>query len=103
MLFKPEHREKILNRKKTATRRMWKRRMAKVGGIYKCKLAMMKKDYFAKIRVVSIYEQELKDMSKEDARKEGYDTLEEFKNVWIKINGRWVPDWKPTVIEFELV
>lgn len=40
MLFKKEHKEMILNGTKTATRRVWKKPMVKVGGIYKCKLKM---------------------------------------------------------------
>ena len=49
MLFKKEHKEMILSGTKTQTRRIWKRPMVKVGGIYKAKLKMMSKDYFAKI------------------------------------------------------
>jgi len=41
MLFKPEHKEMILNGTKTATRRVWKKPMVKVGGIYKAKTKML--------------------------------------------------------------
>jgi len=103
MLFKPEHKQMILEGKKTATRRAWKRPMVKVGGIYKCKLKMLSKEYFAKIKVTELYEQELGEMTDEDAEKEGYKDVEDFRNIWIKINGSWYGDRVVYVIEFKLV
>ena len=103
MLFKLEHKEMILNGTKTATRRIWKRPMVKEGGIYKCKLKMLSKDYFAKIRVVSFYKEDLCDMDDSDARKEGYETLGAFIDIWRKINGSWDSNQKVSVIEFEVV
>ena len=41
MLFRPEHKQMILDGTKTATRRVWKKPMVKVGGIYKAKLKML--------------------------------------------------------------
>ncbi len=103
MLFKPEHKEMILNGTKTATRRNWKRPMVKVGGIYKCKLKMLSKEYFAKIKVVKLYEEELGAMTDEDANKEGYEDVEEFRKIWIKINGHWYNEMVVEVIEFEVI
>jgi len=100
MLFKPEHKDMILKGKKTATRRVWKKRMVKEGGVYKCKLKMLSKDYFAKIVVMEVYEEQLKDMDDEDAKSEGYKNMEAFKEIWIKINGSWNPKQEVTVIRF---
>jgi len=103
MLFKPEHKEMILKGTKTATRRSWKKPMVKVGGIYKCKLKMLSKEYFAKIRVIKLYKQCLGDMEYQDSKKEGYKSLREFYNIWIKINGEWNPNLEVYVIEFKLL
>lgn len=103
MLFKPEHKQMILNGTKTATRRVWKKPMVKVGGIYKAKLKMLSKDYFAKIKVTQFYTQRLRKMNESDCRKEGYNSLGEFVDIWIKINGKWNPDLFVDVIEFEVV
>lgn len=103
MLFKPEHKDMILNGTKTATRRDWKRPMVKVGGIYKAKLKMLSKDYFAKIKVTKLFKQRLREITIEDVRKEGYKTLWEFKKIWIKINNSWNSFDEVDVIEFEVV
>ncbi len=103
MLFKPEHKKMILNGTKTATRRVWKKPMVKVGGIYKAKLKMLSKEYFAKIKVTKLFKQTLVDMTYDDIKKEGYNTLTEFAQVWVKINGHMNTDTEVDVIEFELV
>jgi len=105
MLFKPEHKDMILKGTKTATRRAWKKPMVKVGGIYKAKLQMLSKDYFAKIKVTKIFEQSLVDMTYEDSKKEGYENFDDFIAIWKKINGEdsWNGDNVVTVIEFEVV
>lgn len=103
MLFKSEHKAMILNGTKTATRRDWKRPMVKVGGVYKAKLKMLSKEYFAKIKVTKLFQQPLYRMTREDANKEGYEELSDFKDIWIKINKSWNPDLIVDVIEFELV
>ena len=102
MLFKPEHKYLILDGTKTVTRRVWKKPMVKVGGIYKCKLKMLSKDYFAKIKVTKLYKQKLGMMNIEDCKKEGY-TPTNFVKVWEKINGSWTPDLEVYVIEFEVI
>ena len=86
MLFKPEHKKLILEGKKTATRRVWEKPMVKVGGIYKAKLKMLSKDYFAKIKVTKLFKQKLWEMTSEDARKEGYNNIVDFERIWIEIH-----------------
>ena len=103
MLFKPEHKYLILDGKKTVTRRVWKKPMVKIGGIYKCKLKMLSKDYFAKIKVTKFFKQRLGDMNQEDVLKEGYKWNYEFMDIWKKINGIYDPVLEVDVIEFEVV
>ena len=93
----------ILNGTKTATRRVWKKPMVKVGGIYKAKLKMLSKDYFAKIKVTKVYKQRIGSMFLEDYQKEGYTSRGKFIDVWVKINGSWREDLVVDVIEFEVV
>ncbi len=103
MIFKPEHKKMILDGNKTATRRIWKKPMVKVGGVYKAKLKMLSTDYFAKIKVKKLYKQRLCDMTDKDANKEGYDTVTAFKHIWIEINSSWDDNCVVDVIEFEII
>ena len=103
MLFKPEHKEMILQGTKTVTRRSWKKPMVKVDGIYKAKLQMLSKEYFAKIKVTKLYKQKLKNIMVRDIEKEGYSSLDEFVDIWKKINKSWDGNTEVYVIEFEVV
>ena len=102
MLFKPEHVKLIETDFKTATRRIWKRPHAKVGGSYPVQTRMFqpKKECLYFIRPIKIYRQRLGDMTEKDADKEGGYTLDEFKDVWIEINKKWDDDLEVTVIEW---
>ncbi len=110
MLFKPEHVEMIKNGTKTQTRRNWKRRMVKVydpehperGGIYKVKTQMLSKDHHCKIRVTDVRREMLYGLTLEDAKKEGYNSIEEYEKVWEEINGSFDNIWV-YVVDFELV
>ena len=106
MLFKPEHKDMILNGTKTATRRNWKKPMVKVGGVYKCKTKLFSKDYFALIKVTKLYKQQIIDMSFDDVKKEGYKTIEEFEEVFKRVNkikGYLDTDIELDVVEFRLI
>lgn len=103
MLFKKQHMEMILSGKKTQTRRAWKKPMAKVGGIYMCKLQMLSKEYFAKIKVLKMWKEYIDDCSEEDAIKEGYGCRDEFLKVFEEINPKFLQGSLIWVIEFELV
>lgn len=102
MLFKQKHKELILNGTKTATRRIWKKPMVKVGGIYKCKTKMLSKEYFAKIEVIKLYLQKLGKVMTEDAKKEGYKSIVDFYRVFEEINGMINMNQIVYVIEFKL-
>ena len=67
----------------------------------------MRTSWFGKpegyIRIIRKFRQRLGDISLEDVRKEGYGSLEEFKQAWIEINGSWDPDLVVIVYEFVLL
>ena len=101
LIFKRDHIEQILQGIKTQTRRMHKRPL-KAGRIYD-----IKKDWYhstgIKIKIIKAYAQRLDDISKEEALAEGGYTVEEFKEVWRRINGRWDPDEDVVVYEFKVM
>ncbi len=104
MLFKPEHIEMIKKGNKTATRRRWERWQVKEGGIYpiQTKLFQKKSEAHGKIKVKERYKEELGSMTEEDASKEGYDSLEYFREIWEEINDTdWDPHEEVFVVEFK--
>jgi len=101
LLFKPEHVGLILSGRKTQTRRVWKKSRARVGAVHKAKTALFSPDHFALIRITGLRRERLGDITLEDARREGYDTLEEFKAVWVRINKTWDPELEVYVVSFE--
>ncbi len=103
MLFKPEHVGLILSGRKTQTRRVWKKPRARVGSVHKAKTALFSLDHFALIRITGLRREQLGDITLEDVKREGYDTLEEFKEVWTWINGCWNPELEVYVVSYEMV
>ncbi len=102
MLFKPEHIGLILPGRKTQTRRLWKKPRAKVGAIHKAKTALFSRDHFALIKITALRKERLGDISLEDVRREGYETLQAFKEEWIRINKIWDSELEVYVVSFEL-
>jgi len=103
LLFKPEHIEPILNGVKTQTRRIWKNHRVKVGSIHRAKTKMLSKDYFALLKITGLRRERLGDLTEEDARAEGGYTVQEFKEVWERINGNWHPYQGVWVVEFQVI
>jgi len=103
LLFKPEHVIPIQTGVKTQTRRTWKKPRVTVGSIQKAKLKMMKSDYFALLKIKSVRQERLIEMTNGDAFAEGYPTLEDFKTTWKRINGSWNPDQVVWVVGFAIV
>jgi len=104
ILFKPEHVGLILAQHKTQTRRTGDRRW-NVGSTHQARTNMPwqgTEGYFADIRILDVRRERLGDISEEDVMAEGYDTLAEFREVWRGINGRWNPDERVWVVEFEV-
>lgn len=103
LLFKPQHQVPILMGLKTETRRIWKRQRAKVGSIHKAKLKMLSRDYFAKLKIMEVRYERLGEMTDTDAKAEGYESLRDFKLVWLTINGEWDVNQNVYVVKFERV
>lgn len=137
LLFRPEHISLILNGTKTQTRRLWDKPRAKVGSIQKCYSGGMPFSKckpckglgyweepdktecpecngtgflqpFASILVKRVWRQYLCDITWEEARVEGYQTLIEYYEAFYRINTKKLPKtwWckiYPYVVEFELV
>lgn len=113
ILFKTEHMTKIQRGRKTQTRRVYKERQTKDGGIvdnrgwnegsvHLAKTVMLSKEYFAKLKILNVRKEKLGDISLEDVKREGYETLDEFKSIWKYINKEWDPDMIVWVITFRL-
>ena len=85
---------------KTHTRRTHKNEW-KIGHTYKIKENYLDKGQ-GKILITRRFKQQLGNISLEDAKKEGFQTLEEFKSAWREINGNWNPNQTVTVYEFRL-
>ncbi|MCD6421819.1 hypothetical protein J7L13_00515 [bacterium] len=100
-LFHKQHIPKIFSGQKIQTRRLHKRKW-KVGKVY-----VLRRNWFdkgiGKILITRRFEQKLGEISPEDVKKEGYNSLEEFRRAWESINGEWNPEKTVTVYEFKLL
>jgi len=101
MLFKRHHIKKILQGRKTQTRRT-SRRKYKIGRYY-----AIRDHWFGKpqghIIITRCFEQKLGEISLEDVKKEGFNSLEEFQKAWVNIYGEWNLEQMVTVYEFVYV
>ena len=87
---------------KTVTRRTGKKRW-NVGSIHEFKTNYNRDSLFAHGKIINVYQEDLFNMTNEDAQKEGYANLEDFKKIaWIDINGEWKNE-KVWVVEFQVV
>jgi hypothetical protein len=80
LLLKKHLVEQIIRGKKTATRRPF-RPMVKEGGRYHIKVRFFESILY-KIPVKRLYEQILSSMTTQDAEKEGFSSLREFREEW---------------------
>lgn len=102
MIFQGPHITLIEQGLKTQTRRLGKKRWIE-GHVYP-----VKRDYYSKpschVRVLKVFEDRLGNMTAEDAKAEGYSSLDSYKAVWERIwKQPWNPDTLVWVIEFRLV
>jgi len=101
-IFKRRHLRKVLSGDKTQTRRSHKYTWT-IGKTY-----CIRDRWFSKpqghITVTRKFRQRLGNISSEDVRKEGYSSLEEFKQAWEETYGpeSWNPDLVVIVYEFKL-
>lgn len=103
VLFKSYLVKPILNGTKTETRRLWKRCSVKVGSIYKAKTNFRGNSVFATIMITYIRKGRLGEIDRNGLKKEGCESLDEFKKIWIDSYGSWQPDSQVFVIGFQLV
>lgn len=95
MITRPEDIEKVLQGKKTSTRRNG--RYADPGEI----MTLQGRSF----RVDRVFQETLGDLTDEKAQREGYETLEEYKNSILSIHKGmpWLPQMKVWVHEFSPV
>ncbi len=100
MMFKKDLLAMVLSGRKTQTRRLHKHPL-KEGRVYSLKRnwKLTTGEY---IRITKVFPQKLSDITQEEIIKEGFSSLDEFREVWIRINGSWDPKMVVTVYEFEL-
>lgn len=100
-LFKRRHLRAILEGRKTQTRRVHKHTW-RLGKVY-----AVRTSYFGKpegyIRIIRKFRQRLGDISAEDVRKEGFSSVEEFREAWVALHGSWDPAQIVWVYEFILL
>lgn len=98
LLFKPEHVPLIQNGTKTQTRRLWlekkgprkgklkEKPRVKIGSIHLAKTQMLSTDYFAKLKILRTWKEDLGEISQEDVLAEGYKTRDEYITAFFTIN-----------------
>lgn len=86
---------------KKTTRRGGKLRW-RIGAIHTFKTNYNNDSAFARAKILRVYRQYLFDMDEDDAFREGFWNLEDFKKAWIKINGSWT-NMEVWVIDFVVV
>lgn len=82
LLFKPHHVVMIQQRRKRATRRLWKKPRAKRGAVHLVKTKMLSKEHHGKVRIDRVWKQRLLEISEEEAWAEGEYTREEYIDVF---------------------
>lgn len=105
LLFKKEFVEPILNGRKVETRRIYKDNVCRIreGSIHKAKTNYNSKSTFATLKITYVRKQRLGDMSEEEALREGFNSLEEFRNAWVKCYGKFNPAQVVHIIGFRVI
>jgi hypothetical protein len=97
-LFKRRDLIAVREHRKTQTRRVHRHEW-KLGRRY-----ALRDKWFDKpkgyILITRKFQQRLDDISQEDIKKEGFESMEDFQKWWIEINGEWNPDQIVIVYEF---
>ena len=100
-IFKRKHLNLILQGTKTQTRRISRYRL-KIGKAYAARSKMLEPAQ-ARIRIIRAWRQQLRNLTPEDIRKEGFNSFTEFRQAWIEIYGTWNPDQIVAAYEFRLL
>jgi hypothetical protein len=99
MFFKAELLAKVLSGQKIQTRRSGSRQY-RVGSIQSIRSGYTKPAGY--IKITKKYRQPLCCISLKEAKKEGFNNIDEFRDAWRQINGSYDPDQVVTVYEFTL-
>jgi len=99
-IFRKELLEKVLQGRKTQTRRIHKH-LLKVGRTYGVRCRRFDRSV-AHIRILRASQERLGDITAKDAKNEGFATVEEFHKDWVQIYGSWDPNRKVMVYDFQL-
>lgn len=91
-----EYIEDIRERRKTTTIRMGKRKIATPELIFESFISSIQ------VQVLSIRHENFSELTKADAQKEGFDTLEELKAVLYTFYPNMKPHTIVTIIEFKV-
>jgi hypothetical protein len=97
--------EQVLSGKKTQTRRRinpGRRFLYRAGKSYSVKPRRTQAGV-ARIEVVNIRQEPLGEMTHEDALAEGFASVDEYRQLWIKQYGAFDPEERVWVIEFRLL
>jgi hypothetical protein len=100
-IFKRKYIDLILQGKKTQTRRISRYRL-KIGKAYAVRSKMFEPAK-TRITITRAWRQQLRNLTPEDVRKEGFNSFTEFRQAWIEIYGTWNPDQIVTAYEFRLL
>lgn len=105
MIFSPQLAAKVLSGEKTVTRRRLTHRDGrpiryKVNGLYAVQ-AGRGWPHVGHIRVNTVDVEELRDLTREEAQREGFATIGAFMDYWVKLHRIWNPIEEVARIWFE--
>jgi len=76
--------DQILEGQKNVTLRKWPEPLVKEGGVYEAKTNRFSKESFANLRVTSLKQIKIKEITDEIARRDGYANAIEAGGYWLK-------------------
>jgi len=88
--------KEVLDGDKTTTSRN------KAYGFMKGEMVKLTCEYFAIAEIVGVERKRLRDFAEEDARIEGCSSLDEFKQIWTSLHGKWDPYKMVNVYKFKV-
>ena len=86
LLFKSEHLPAIYSGLKVRTRRLWKKQRVKVGSIQAIKLKLFEKENHGFIFVTNVRQENLLDITEQEAYLEGGYSRESYLEKWFEIS-----------------
>ncbi len=92
--------EAILEGRKIVTLRKWPKPLVKVGGVYEAKTNRFAKESFARLRVNSLRQIAISEITDEIARRDGYASGKEAQGYWLKQG--FIPSKQMWLVEFEV-